>query len=227
LAKKFSGSMAFLEQQEPTHLFFCEADSSVPLFELLSAIPANEMPSSVNHTALMNAIYHYHPEYAAMHNMSEQTGQNDGLGCFLNSLGFEAERRASMDRFIRMHPQSGTEFISFYRDSFSRISRANVREIATTRERKSHAAGVFDWTRKRPVWGLGGGACQWQAVTARPSRQARPPTRASGYRKRYPDALLVYVTCHNIIYADKDHQGARRKSVLIDIRRLFPPTGPI
>ena len=35
------------------------------------------------------------------------------------------------------------------------IPRADVREGAATGRDKSHAEGVFDWTRERPVRGLG------------------------------------------------------------------------
>jgi len=113
LAEKFSGDFAVLESKEPPYLFFRDVDSSVPLFELLSEISPNKLTSPVNIAALMNAIYRYHPEYAAMQNMAEQSGQNDGFGGLLNSLGFPAERHISADRFVKMSPQTGTEFIAF------------------------------------------------------------------------------------------------------------------
>jgi len=113
LAEKFSGSLAFLESQEPRYLFFREADSSVPLFELLSVKPAKQILSPLNGPALMNAIYQNHPEYAAMYNMAEQSGQNDGFGLFLNAVGIPSELHASKDCMIQLSPQAGTEYIEF------------------------------------------------------------------------------------------------------------------
>jgi len=113
LADKFSGTLACLEEPEPLYLFFRESDSSVPLFELLSVKPAKQIIASVDGAALMNAIYQNHPEYAAMYNVAEQSGQHDGFGLFLNSLGIPTKLHSSMESLIRLFPQSGTEFIDF------------------------------------------------------------------------------------------------------------------
>lgn len=113
LAEKFSSNLDSLEGQEPQYLFFREADSSVPLFELLFEGPTDREVSSVNKPALMNAIYKNHPEYVAMHNVAEQVGQHDGLGLFLNTLNIPTELRCSADGIIRLFPQAGTEFIEF------------------------------------------------------------------------------------------------------------------
>lgn len=67
----------------------------------------------INWAALMNAVYLYHPEYAAQHNLAEQVGLNDGLGRFLHTMGLEVELHSSPERLLSLTAQAGTEFIDF------------------------------------------------------------------------------------------------------------------
>ncbi len=71
LAESFQSDMAF-SGQHPPHLFFREANSSVPLFELLSDIPDGQLVAPVDWAALMNAIWKYYPEYAIQFTLNEQ-----------------------------------------------------------------------------------------------------------------------------------------------------------
>ena len=113
LAVKFDDGLSLPGEQEPGNLFFREIDSSVPLFELISAIPKERLNCQIKHTALMNAIYQNHPEYVALYNIAEQAGLNDGLALLLNSFGVETESCSSIDGMIKLSPDTGTEFIPF------------------------------------------------------------------------------------------------------------------
>ena len=113
LAVKFDDNLFLPEQQEPGYLFFQEADSSVPLFELIAMMPSNRLDCHINQAALMNAIYQNHPEYAALHNIAEQAGLNDGFGLMLNALGVETELTSSISEMVKLSPGIGAEFITF------------------------------------------------------------------------------------------------------------------
>lgn len=97
----------------PAYLFFRESDSCVPLFELLSEMRKERLYCEINWAALMNAVYHCHPEYAAQHNLAEQVGLNDGFGRFLHTMGLEVELRSSPERLLSLTAQAGREFIDF------------------------------------------------------------------------------------------------------------------
>ena len=97
----------------PPYLFFRETDSCVPLFELIADMRKEHLRCEINWAALMNAVYQYHPEYAAQHNLSEQAGLNDGLGAFLHSLGIDTEPQGSSERLLSLSEQAGMEFIHF------------------------------------------------------------------------------------------------------------------
>ena len=97
----------------PGYLFFIETNSSVPLFELVSAIPKGQMCCEVNRAALMNAVYQHFPEYAAQHNLSEQAGLNDGLGQFLHTQGINMELKSAPERLICLTAEAGTQYIDF------------------------------------------------------------------------------------------------------------------
>ena len=99
--------------QIPAYLFFREHDSAVPLFELIIMVGKPELCHMIDRTALMNAIYLYHPEYAAQHNLAEQMGQNDGAGRFLQAQGFDLEPKSAPERFIAMSGGKGAQFIDF------------------------------------------------------------------------------------------------------------------
>ncbi len=109
LAEQFRSDMDPSEEHPP-HRFFREANSSVPLFELLHDIPAGQIVTPVDQTALMNSIYQHHPEYAIAYNVAEQAGLHDTLGMLLNDFGVQTERIGDNEQ-IRVTPQAGTEFI--------------------------------------------------------------------------------------------------------------------
>lgn len=80
LAEYGNDSPAPTDGQISGYLFFREQDSVVPLFELIFMVGKQELCHVIDRAALMNAIYQYHPEYAAQHNLAEQMGWNDGAG---------------------------------------------------------------------------------------------------------------------------------------------------
>lgn len=113
LAEQFDDGSARTNDQMPGYLFFRDEDSCVPLFELVFASNGSDVPS-INRAALMNAVYQFHPEYAAQYNMAEQAGANDGIGQFFHMLGFDdVELQSSPERLISLTAQAGTEFIDF------------------------------------------------------------------------------------------------------------------
>ncbi len=93
------------------YMFFSEKDSCIPLFELLE--PRAEWQNCINKTALMNAIFEYHPEYAMKNNTREMQGLNDHFGNLIKPLygGFKLHR--SEDNMILKCEQAGTKFIEF------------------------------------------------------------------------------------------------------------------
>lgn len=113
LAEQFQDGSERTNGEMPGYLFFAEADSCVPLFELAFWGHDEQPYSGINRAALMNAIYKFHPEYAAQHNMNEQAGLNDGMGLFLQILGNEVELESAPERLISLTEGAGTEFIDF------------------------------------------------------------------------------------------------------------------
>lgn len=113
LAERFDDGSARTNGQTPGYLFFREADSCVPLFELLSGMHKGQLLCEIDRAALMDAVYYYHPEYATQHNLMEQTGQNDGLGWFLHTQGIDVELKSSPERLLSLSLQGGMEFIAF------------------------------------------------------------------------------------------------------------------
>ena len=63
--------------------------------------------------ALMNAIYQHHPEYAALHNLTEQTGLNASAELLLQMMEVDIEPSSSPERLISLSSQAGTDFIVF------------------------------------------------------------------------------------------------------------------
>ena len=113
LAEQFHDGSVQADRDVPGYLFFTEANSSVPLFELVSVIPKDQLCCEVNWAALMNAIYQRFPEYAAQHNLAEQAGLNDGLGQFLHTQGIDVTLNSSPDRLIFLTDQAGKVYIDF------------------------------------------------------------------------------------------------------------------
>lgn len=113
LADPFDDGSARTNGGVPGYLFFRETNSSVPLFELISALPKEQMCCTINWAALMNAVYQFFPEYAAQHNLAELAGRNDGIGQFFRSLGINVDLKSDPGRLIAMSAQAGTTFIHF------------------------------------------------------------------------------------------------------------------
>ena len=113
LAERFHDASVQADRDVPGYLFFTEANSSVPLFELVSVIPKEQLCYEVNRAALMNAVYQHFPEYAAQHNLAEQAGLNDGLGQFLHTQGIDVTLNGSPDRLIFLTAQAEEEYIDF------------------------------------------------------------------------------------------------------------------
>lgn len=113
LSERISDGSQCADGQAPGYLFFREADSSVPLLELISVLPNHRLSCEIDRAALMNAVYQFHPEYATQHNLAEQAGLNDGLGLFLHEQGINIELKCSPERIISLTNQTGSEFIDF------------------------------------------------------------------------------------------------------------------
>lgn len=113
LAELFHGGSSQADMEMPGYLFFTEANSSVPLFELVSAIPKKQLCCQIDRAALMNAVYQHFPEYAAQHNLAEQAGLNDGLGQFLHTQGINVELKSDPERLISLTAEAGTQYIDF------------------------------------------------------------------------------------------------------------------
>ena len=113
LAERFHDASVQADRDVPGYLFFTEANSSVPLFELVSVIPKEQLCYEVNRAALMNAVYQHFPEYAAQHNLAEQAGLNDGLGQFLHTQGIDVALNGSPDRLIFLTAQAEEKYIDF------------------------------------------------------------------------------------------------------------------
>ena len=92
------------------YLFFSEHDSSVPIFNLLQSRRKWSESGCIQEAALMNAIWKDFPEYAASHNLREETGANDFLGHLLNFLGEDVELKGSSEHNITISPGAGTKF---------------------------------------------------------------------------------------------------------------------
>ena len=67
----------------------------------------------IGRAAMMNAIWQYHPEYAAIFNRREQEGLNDGAAHFWRWLGYDAEPEGKEENLIRLAPDIGTEYLRF------------------------------------------------------------------------------------------------------------------
>ena len=93
------------------YLFFQEKEFCLVIFELVQVREEWIETGMVNRPALMNAIWQFHPDYAASHNISEQHGLNDGLGLLLKSLGHDIELTGSTDNMISIDLDAGVDFL--------------------------------------------------------------------------------------------------------------------
>ncbi len=100
---------------ELDYLFFEERASCAAIFELLKVRPEWLETGLIRRPELMNAIWKYAPMYAAAYNAEEQAGLHDGLGILLQMLGEDSEPQGSPEHMISLVPNTGTDFIGFWR----------------------------------------------------------------------------------------------------------------
>jgi hypothetical protein len=91
------------------YAFYLYEDACLPLFELEPSHP--DLDEHCDHSALMNAIWKYHPDYATAWNMREMSGLNDMPGMLMRSAGMDVELRGSVDRTIRITEGRSCEFL--------------------------------------------------------------------------------------------------------------------
>ncbi len=77
-----------------------EAVRNVPLFELLSDIPDDNIVTPVDRAALMNTIYQHHPEHTVAYIAAEQVGLLNCLGLFLRAFDVPTELICDKDLVI-------------------------------------------------------------------------------------------------------------------------------
>jgi len=97
----------------PPHRFFHGSISCIPLFELISNVPDEELTTPVDRAALMNAIWDRFPDYAILYNRDEQHGAHDILGELMSTFGLNVERKSSIDNMITLTPGVETEYLKF------------------------------------------------------------------------------------------------------------------
>lgn len=94
------------------YLFFTEENACLALFELWPLSQLLEKSQRINTAAMMNAIWKYHPTYAASHNIREQAGLNDGLALLAISLGIDVDLQGSTDNVIPLFEGVGTDYLN-------------------------------------------------------------------------------------------------------------------
>jgi len=94
------------------YLFFTEENACLALFELWPLSHLLEKSQRINTAAMMNAIWKYHPTYAASHNIREQAGLNDGLALLAISLGIDVDLQGSTDNVIPLFEDVGTDYLN-------------------------------------------------------------------------------------------------------------------
>ena len=93
------------------YAYYSEADSCVPLFELLHEDTGIRRSPYLNIPALMNAVWRHHPDYAIRYNTREQQGLNDLLGYTYAQLGFENSPHGSSDNMVKITEGADEAFI--------------------------------------------------------------------------------------------------------------------
>lgn len=91
-------------------LFFDELAFCIPIWELMKVRRQWES-KIVDKAALMNAIWRYFPEYAAIYNAQVQQGLQDTAGLLLNAVNMQVELEPDIDDVISISPQAGIDFL--------------------------------------------------------------------------------------------------------------------
>lgn len=98
------------------YLYFLREAACVAVWELLRTRSELIDAGLIRKPELMNAIWRYQPGYALGYNAQEQAGLHDTLGLLLYALGVEdRELEGSPEYMIAMDPETGTDFISFWK----------------------------------------------------------------------------------------------------------------
>lgn len=98
------------------YLYFLRDAACAAVWELLWTRPALVSTGLILKPELMNAIWEYQPGYALGYNNQEQAGLHDALGLLLYVMGVEdRELEGSPDHMITITPNTGTNFIGFWR----------------------------------------------------------------------------------------------------------------
>ena len=92
------------------YLFFSEHSACLALFEIQQTCPQIEASGRINGKAMMNAIWKYHPAYAAGYNIREQKGLNDGLGLLFRSFGYDGALKGEAESLISLSENEGTGY---------------------------------------------------------------------------------------------------------------------
>ncbi|MBQ9720190.1 MAG: hypothetical protein IJV64_05790 [Oscillospiraceae bacterium] len=95
------------------YLFFPESAGCLALFELWKWYDEIMASGMIDRTAMMNAIYLNHLEYAVMHNKREQEGLNDAGAHFWRWLGYDVEPEGSEENLITLTPEAGAKYLKF------------------------------------------------------------------------------------------------------------------
>lgn len=91
-------------------LLFEEQVCCIPIWELMKSRRQWEL-KLIDKAALMNAIWKYFPEYAAMYNAQVQQGLQDAIGLLLNAVDVQIERKPDIGDMISISPQAGIDFL--------------------------------------------------------------------------------------------------------------------
>lgn len=98
------------------YLYFLREAACVAVWELLRTRSELIDAGLIRKPELMNAIWRYQPGYALGYNAQEQAGLHDVLGLLLYALGVEdRELKGSPEYMIAMDPETGTDFIGFWK----------------------------------------------------------------------------------------------------------------
>lgn len=98
------------------YLYFLREAVCVAVWELLRTRSELIDAGLIRKPELMNAIWRYQPGYALGYNAQEQAGLHDALGLLLYALGVEdRELKGSPEYMIAMDPETGTDFIGFWK----------------------------------------------------------------------------------------------------------------
>lgn len=92
------------------YLFFSTPKSCIAFFELWPEHPEWSRSPLFNFPAIMNAIWKYFPDYAAVYNLAEQNGINS-ISETLSNIMTDINLEVRPEKMISMTPKTGIDFI--------------------------------------------------------------------------------------------------------------------